>query len=221
MVCVPSVNVIRLMSSNRQLRKTDSPREFAGEAGASGLIDWLNARSGKPDCERVIRIIKASNAVEYYQSRVQQGIRIPRFERKWAKMAAKLLAVQLRSYMFLPIYLGESGGRWLVYWSPLVPNRRSWQVAEAGKYKVPWGEGNSIKALLELGSAGYVNRIRQCLCGKWFYARLAPQHSCSAGCRQKLFQQSRQYKRKRRQYMRDYRQREKVKDAYAKQRVRL
>ena len=210
-----------LMSSKRQLRKLSRTREFAGEADASGLIDWLNARYGKPDSERVIRIIRASNALEDYHSRIKRGIRVPLLERKRAKVTAKLLAAFLQSYMFIALYFGDSDGRWLIHWLPLGANRRSLQVAAAGRYKIPWGEGLSIKVLIELGLAGYVNRIRQCLCGKWFYARLAPQHSCSAGCRQKLFQQSRQYKRKRRQYMRDYRQREKVKDAYAKHRVRL
>jgi hypothetical protein len=207
------------MSLTRQLRKSTSEREFAGEDVASGLIDWLNARSGKPDYERVIRIIKASHGVDYYRSRVENEIRLSRSEKKLARLAAELLSAQLRTYMFLPVYLGESDGRWLVHWFLLGTNRRSLQVAEAGKYKLPWGEGSSIKALIELGSAGYVNRVRQCLCGKWFYARLAPQHSCSATCRQKRFQQSSQYKRKKREYMRNYRRDEKAKDKDARRQV--
>jgi hypothetical protein len=202
--------------------QSTSEREYGGEVIARELIQWINARAGKQDCERIIQIIKASNALEAHRSRAAREARVVRRERRCGRQFAKLLAAGLGRYLFRPVYFGDSDGRWVILWTPLGVNRQSVPViAYPTQAKVRWGEGSAIMALIELGRLGYVNRIRQCLCGKWFFARFAHQLNCSTRCQQKLFSQSIEYKRKRREYMRDYRRKENEKDARARRNAKM
>ena len=209
------------ISSSHRLQKVRK-REFGGEATARGLIQWLNARTGKQDSKRIIEIIEASHALHQHRSRAERGIGGAKWEGKWGRALRNLLASGLGRYLFQPVYCGDSGGRWVVQWTPLGVNRKSVPVVTyPTQITVPWGEGSAIKALIELGCQGYVNRIRQCLCSKWLYALFDHQRNCSRTCQQKLFSQSVEYKRKRRQYMRDYRQREKALDERTKRSIRI
>ena len=161
------------ISLSRRLQKRVPRREFGGEATARGLIQWLNARAGKGDCKRIVEIIKASHALQHHRSRAERGIgHDAKWERKVGRLFGDTLAVGLARYLFQPVYFGDSDGRWIVQWAPLGVNRKTVPViTQSAQIEIPWGEGTAIKALIELGCQGYVGRIRQCLCSKWFYAR--------------------------------------------------
>ena len=65
-----------------------------------------------------------------------------------------------------------------------------------------------------------VNRIRLCkreACGKWFWASRQDQKYCSDNCRNLDHQKGADFKRKRAEYMKQYRQDQKILDNLAKQ----
>ena len=69
---------------------------------------------------------------------------------------------------------------------------------------VPDGESLAAHSIVRLHTAGLLDRIRQCVCERWFFARFRNQKSCSAVCRHTAYEKSDDFKRKRREYMRRY-----------------
>jgi|SRR5215472_5219203 len=66
------------------------------------------------------------------------------------------------------------------------------------------GEGLAARAVLLLLQNGLLKQIRLCMCNKWFVARRADTRFCSAKCRHKHYEQTEEFKIKRRKYMQDY-----------------
>ena len=73
---------------------------------------------------------------------------------------------------------------------------------------LPWGspvsENIVVQWLIRLTSEHLLDRIRRCVCGKWFFAARNQRKSCSAKCRHKLYEQTEDYRQRRRKYMREY-----------------
>jgi len=113
---------------------------------------------------------------------------------------------QLARYRFLPHASPHwVGGRWLVTWkivSPRDSRKRN------GVHQEVLSEGVALHLILDFARAGYLNRFRRCSrCGKWLYAKFRHQAFCSTECQQKHYSKSEDWRRKRREYMRQYRQR--------------
>ncbi len=66
------------------------------------------------------------------------------------------------------------------------------------------GEGLAARAVFLLAQRGSLDRVRRCICKKWFFAGRSDMRVCSAKCRHKLYEQTPEFKAKRRKYMRDY-----------------
>ncbi len=59
--------------------------------------------------------------------------------------------------------------------------------------------------VLQLIEQGATLKIRKCKqCSSWFFARFPPQEFCKTSCRVKHFTGTEEFKKKRRDYMRDY-----------------
>jgi predicted RNA-binding Zn ribbon-like protein len=70
---------------------------------------------------------------------------------------------------------------------------------------------------MKLAEMGQVHQVRQCICGRWFFARTQNQKSCSSKCRHKLYERTAENRARRREYMRDYRRRDKERELKARQ----
>ena len=110
-------------------------------------------------------------------------------------------------------------------WSPVVVLSGG-SVVRLFRFHVAKRRGSSedlaIFLLLEALSAGNIGRFRKCpSCAKWFYANTAHQNYCSENCRKKLTSGSPQFKKRRRDYMKDYRLREKARDLEALKNTRI
>ena len=68
----------------------------------------------------------------------------------------------------------------------------------------PLGEQVAVWALTDLASKGRSNMVRQCGCERWYFARRGDQKACSPKCRHKNYEQTDEFKLKRRDYMREY-----------------
>jgi hypothetical protein len=78
-----------------------------------------------------------------------------------------------------------------------------------------------VRALLNLLVDGRLHRIRQCFqCQRSFYAVTDHQKYCADNCRKRHAAYGQSFKEKRRLYMREYRSKEKTRDANAKKLAR-
>jgi hypothetical protein len=85
-------------------------------------------------------------------------------------------------------------------------------------YRVLWGAefggpAAIIGQILRMTEAGTIDRVRQCLCGKWFMAESNKKRVCSDACRFQKFKQENpdRFHQDRAEYMRGYRSNKVVK----------
>lgn len=111
---------------------------------------------------------------------------------------------ELRKYRFLPrIWSIGAFKSWTVLWDVL-PNRATKARLRKGLYEL--NDGMALRMILDFARAGCLTRLRRCLrCHKWLYARFRHQDFCSTKCQQKHYATSPEWKAKRRDYMRRYR----------------
>jgi hypothetical protein len=65
-------------------------------------------------------------------------------------------------------------------------------------------EAEAALAAMRLAEVNELIWLRQCLCGRWFFACRKTQKSCSPTCRHKLYEQTDRFKSNRRKYMKRY-----------------
>ncbi len=68
----------------------------------------------------------------------------------------------------------------------------------------PTGEQLAVWDITNLAENGLLEMVRTCQCQKWFFARREDQKACSPACRHKNYEQTEEFKAKRRAYMREY-----------------
>jgi hypothetical protein len=111
---------------------------------------------------------------------------------------------ELSKYRFLPRIWSIGVPRpWNVMWN-VVPNTSKKLKFRDGVFEL--NDGMALRMILDFAHAGYLNRLRRCLhCRYWLYAKFRHQDFCSTKCQQKHYAISPEWKAKRRDYMRRYR----------------
>jgi hypothetical protein len=66
------------------------------------------------------------------------------------------------------------------------------------------GEQLAVWDVTNLAENGLLEMVRICQCQRWFFARREDQKACSPVCRHKNYEQTEEFKTKRRAYMRGY-----------------
>lgn len=106
-------------------------------------------------------------------------------------------------------------------WSPAIhavdfsafQQRPNWR----GRNQSGREEKIAVWVLVNALTTGSIDRFRSCSeCDRWFYALAEHQRYCSDTCRKKYASRSTEFKTKRRNYMRTYRQQESARDIDAK-----
>jgi hypothetical protein len=114
-------------------------------------------------------------------------------------------------------YLSLQSQRW-VLGHVLCVIRRSYKVGlttppvifqEAEDYA---DERFPLVRLFKLIQAKRLDRLRECRCGRWFFARARGQRCCSEPCRAKAYWAEEKNRRRRREYMRKYKREERRRD---------
>ena len=113
--------------------------------------------------------------------------------------------VTLRKYRFQPRAWSIGERRpWTVMWDAL-PNASKKAKFRSGVVEL--NDGMALRMILDFARAGYLSRLRRCLhCRNWLFAKFRHQDFCSTKCQQKHYAKSPEWKAKRRDYMRRYRQ---------------
>ena len=140
----------------------------------------------------------------------------PKFWQYSNKLSALLKAANdaLREFRFVPILGGGPGPYW-VGWIPSrvrrFTKRQIKRAKESGAIPMPPLE--AIKLTLEMTEAGTLDRIRECVCGRWFFAASGKKMACSDACRFQKFKQvdPDKFHKERAEYMKEYRRNPRVK----------
>ncbi len=112
---------------------------------------------------------------------------------------------ELAKYKFLPHVAPLQHGQWLVIWQI---ERTRERHAEADEALMATDDATALQMILDIARAGQVNRLRRCQrCNKWLYAHYRHQNFCSKTCQETHYHTSAEWRAKRRDYMRRYRQR--------------
>jgi len=78
------------------------------------------------------------------------------------------------------------------------------RISDASGHRRPIAEQVAVWTITDLVEEGRLNFVRQCECGKWFFAKRLDQQSCSSVCRHRTYEQTERFKVNRREYMRSY-----------------
>jgi hypothetical protein len=180
------------------LKDVGSCRIYQGAKEGRIVGNWLNGRpiesetnSGKSR-KRILDLLENLRAVIKMMNEVKVD-----FDWKSNPPPKKFhaltneLQTRLAEYPSKPVFAPEMvGNRWSIF-----------QVA--GGHRPP-GESRAAYSIIQLARQNLLDRISQCACGKWYFARFIHQRSCSASCRRKLHEKTDAYREKRRSYMREY-----------------
>jgi hypothetical protein len=77
-----------------------------------------------------------------------------------------------------------------------------WDLENAGRRTN--GEVQMAGWVIELSKSGFLNRVRLCRCGQWFFARRCDSFTCSAKCRNNEYENTEARIEKRRENARQY-----------------
>jgi hypothetical protein len=169
----------------------------------SDLVSWLNQDSpsyrGKPTKMSRTRILTLLNAIRRATTLLCAAVEAEPDRNYWEDPPTAIqetlakIEDMLGDYPMWPTVeirgqFGESG---LHFDHATGPGR-------------PLGEQVAAWGVVELAQSRRLDLIRQCACGKWFFAKRNDQKACTPICRHKAYEQTDAYKAMRREYMRVY-----------------
>jgi hypothetical protein len=182
-------------------------RTYYGEAHAQALLEWLNSRRRKSP-GRIETMLAAFS-----------DIRLRKNEFVAAKTIRSVLREsKLRLEPFWHIPFIESAEE-----SPFRPGVYRWKLDRSHSV-VEWdpvsprmgrAEALAMRELLDLATSGALDRVRRCdnaKCGRWFYRRFLHKRFHAASCAQETFRKNPEWQVRRREYMKDLRQKKKLQE---------
>ena len=162
-------------------------RSYFGEFDAGPVIEWLNAKA-RPAGDPVETLLTLNGRLP-----------IEAREHEVGDYLAKI--VRTSKLAVAPVLIDAAPGRWRIDWR-LVGKMDSRQAL-------------ALIRLLHLADKGLIGRVNRCAngdCGKWFYARFEHQRFHSAQCQQEAFRSDPEWKKQRREYMKELRQAKKLRE---------
>lgn len=179
------------------------------------LVQWLNAKPERSAQKHIINLLTSFRALAESDSRDSSQTSVVRVVRPFGKVHQqrsdpRLLSIkrELRSYRaFVSAFFGRQG--WRLNWecSQPVSIAEMEQRAAAGTLD----RGQAFDLLCRLSREDSLGLVRQCTrCGKWFFAKQAPQVFCSKDCQREKYRSREEWREHRRKYMRDYRRNERA-----------
>ena|SRR2546428_766553 len=193
--------------------------EFAGEAEAYCLIAWLNASKGSSEHSRLVELVNSCRRlstrywelIERYPGTPAGGrprppsVRARREVRQWFLLLKELNA-RLSRYRLYPSFEPMDEDRiWFLSWMTPQKEKQLKLTYPNGLFAGVMGESQAVLDLVQLVQKGFVDRLRICPCGTWFFARFSHQKFHNTECQQSFYRSSEQWKASRRVYQREYR----------------
>jgi hypothetical protein len=187
------------------IRRALKSRQFRGEPFAARVTAWLNSegqkyggKNSRASRRRILDLIDCIRETlatietePLYKAEPRWDLIKRPFTRKLAKLINEVNE-RIAEYPLLPTF------------SVSFERKDEWDFDDAICGEVPAGESLAARGVMELARHRLLDRIRCCICGRWFFARFMHQRSCSGKCRHKNYEQSEEFKENRRTYMRNY-----------------
>jgi len=165
-------------------------RSYFGEFDSGPLLEWLNKR-GRPANDPVEKLIRLNADLDGFS--VGDVVK---------EIQTSVAAIVRRAKLGVAPIVGAVGPKsWDVDWRLV------------GKMYPP--QALALIRLLHLAARGALDRVRHCenkKCGRWFYGRFSHQRFHSLVCQQETFRHDPDWQAKRREYMKDLRQRKKLQE---------
>lgn len=188
-----------------------APLEHAHYVGEM-LANFLNAAKGLAKQREVVEIFHLCRQLDELR-RKKPPFPLPKQPTQEVTeylsqyyMLTKRLNNALEKYRFRPVLAGHDPYRidWFVA-KPGKPSKREIKQAEASG-TVPLPSISAINIILEMTANGTLDRVRECICGRWFFAATNKKVVCSDACRFEKYKQKDKdaFKKQRADYMRDY-----------------
>jgi len=193
--------------------------EFAGEEDSYYLIAWLNASKGSSEHSRLVELVNSCRRlstrywelIERYPGTPAAGSPRPRSpkarrEVKQWFLLLKELNARLSRYRLYPSFEPMTDDNiWFLSWMTPHKEKQLRLTYPNGLYAGVMGESQAVLDLVQLAQKGFVDRLRVCPCGTWFFARFSHQRFHDPECQQRFYRSSEQWKASRRAYQRKYR----------------
>jgi hypothetical protein len=178
--------VLELLEEMLELDKMDRP--LWGETKEEGEVAIMVTKAGRTVPNPVLKKI----APNKYRQELLISEKTDHINR------------ELNRYRFLPRTWSIGSPRpWTVIWD-VIANTPTKVEFRDGRLEL--NDGLALRMILDFARAGYLNRLRRCLhCRNWLYAKFKHQNFCAMKCQQKHYAISPEWKAKRRDYMRRYR----------------
>lgn len=180
---------------------------FVSDAELAGLAKYLNEADNNQPGRRVLELLNEMLELDKRaQTAWSQDLEKPVNQKLRLEMANLQNAIKrkLGRYTFRPVASPVSGGRWLLLWRS--PSSES-KPTKLQRGIMHLDDRTAVQLILDFARAGELSRLRRCLrCKKWLYAKVKHQDFCSTSCQQKHYAHSDEWRAKRRDYMRDYRE---------------
>lgn len=201
------------------------------------LTGWLNAARGTARgamsygrVTYLIELIRRSDestrkavAGGAYHTHGGESPKVKKDKRKLAREANRPYADLQRSlqrYVFRPRLTGMTGGEWILnFYRPALKGEFLWKT-EYGRTSEPGAtviglptytvsEGDAVLAILRLAQRGLLDRVRPCptCLQTWVYAKHTNYKFCSTKCRENYYTKTDEYRAKKADQMRQYRDR--------------
>jgi len=170
--------------------RIDSTLKVHGEA----LVDWLNEHPREN--ARIIELVGLLQKIS-----ATAGMDPNTHEELMAFFST-------HTFRLVPVLQASNSKATLVHFAP-----RYLDTTVVGE------EGVAQWRVLELARFGYQNRLRRCICGRWFYAWHDASKFCSDACRHKKYERTPEFKARRREYQRERCRVQKERERKALQRI--
>jgi hypothetical protein len=188
--------------SRHKRHDREKRRTFSGEEDAELVLDWLNNvkrdTTFNTDGELVATRTQILEILDVMQDHVAWIKELPEWPPtetddvpfgSWEPFAD--LNEMLVSYTFCPVFVPDA-------------RERRWRVEKAASSRRNPDEVFAVHALVDLAKQGRIDRLKECACGRWYYARFSHQRFCSAECRVKFWEDSEERKEQKRDRARKY-----------------
>jgi hypothetical protein len=176
-------------------------------------VAWfLNEEKNTVDRMAFLEVFKLCCELDGFRHQLDQSMKAMKAEKVNQIIAQQVLALTelnaiLRKFQFVPALRGPDP--YTIIWTG-----RAGQDDE--RNAIP--TASFVQAVLETTEDGTLERVRQCLCGRWFFAQTTKKIVCSDACRFQKFKEGNEktFNKERAAYMRKYRKNPRVKKAQKK-----
>jgi hypothetical protein len=192
------ISVHTLLNMPKAIRyDRHSPREFSGQRDAQIIVDFLNGSIPDPKAlaararRSVLNILTQTRELLQTLKDTPGAYAFGKFPRE---IHGKFLALNraLAQYTTSPIFYHDQSSR-------------QWSVGNVSNPRHSPIEDSAVHGIVRLADQNLLNRLQQCGCGNWMFARFSHQRFCSEACRVNFWEgQEERKERKRKQARENY-----------------